>query len=103
VSWQSDSVDSDYTQRLRPYDEHCAADAHVFESRLIRLPVALDADAVNSYSSSIGGSGRCDPAGRGRAESSSGDSDVTETVQAATETATATTETPQQATDGGAQ
>lgn len=101
VSWQSDSVDTDYTRQLRPYDERCEADAHVFESRLIRLPVALDGDGVHSYSSGIGGSGRCDPQGRARAEASSGSDGTTESATEATETATATTETPHQTTSEG--
>ncbi|MCU4802219.1 hypothetical protein OB920_17730 [Halobacteria archaeon HArc-gm2] len=103
VSWQSDSVDTDYTQQLRPYDERCEADTHVYESRLIRLPVALDEESVNSYSTGIGGSGRCDPNGRARAEVSSGDGEITETAPATTGTATATTETPHQTTSGGDQ
>jgi hypothetical protein len=59
VSWQSDEVETDYVRELRPYDERCGTDERVFESRLVRLPVALDEDAVNSYRSSISGSGRC--------------------------------------------
>lgn len=84
VSWQADKVQTDYVRQLRPYDERCATDAHVFESRLVRLPVALDEDSVNSFGSTIGGSGRCDATGRARAEGSSGSGDPPETPQRAT-------------------
>ncbi|SFS12167.1 hypothetical protein SAMN05216559_4029 [Halomicrobium zhouii] len=113
VSWGSDSIDTDYTQQLRSYDERCEADAHVFESRLIRLPVALDEESVNSYSTGIGGSGRCDRNGRARAEVSSGSgsgsgSDGTtesapQTAERSTESETATPVTPHQTTNGGDQ
>jgi len=59
ISWQSDKIETDYARLLRPYDERCTADSSVFESRLIRLPVSLDADAVNAFGSSIG-RGTCD-------------------------------------------
>ena len=72
VSWQPSKVETDYTQQLRPYDERCAVEKHVFESRLIRLPVALDRESVNSFGSHISGSGRCNPTGGPRAEGSSG-------------------------------
>lgn len=62
VSWESDRIRTDYTRTLRPYDEACAADGQAFESRLIRLPVALDADSVSSFATSIG-SGSCDRGG----------------------------------------
>ncbi|UPV77140.1 hypothetical protein M0R89_23130 (plasmid) [Halorussus limi] len=79
VSWQSKKIQTDYTRTLRPYDESCTADGHVFESRLVRLPVALDAKSINSYGSSIGGSGRCNRSGSARSEGASGSSDSTTT------------------------
>jgi len=104
VAWQSDSIDTDYTQRLRPYDERCEADAHVFESRLIRIPAALDEESVSSYSSSIGGSGRCDPSGRARAEMASGSGDATPTPeQTATENQTSGDRATGNGTAGGEQ
>ncbi|GGN21575.1 hypothetical protein [Halarchaeum nitratireducens] len=59
VSWGPEEIETEYARLLRPYDERCEADRSVFESRLIRLPVSLDADAVNAFGSSIG-SGTCD-------------------------------------------
>jgi len=79
VSWQSKKIQTDYTRTLRPYDESCTVDQHVFESRLARLPVALDAESINSYGSSIGGSGRCNRGGSVRSEGASGSSDSTTT------------------------
>ena len=57
VSWDT-GIETDYGRLLRPYDEPCAVDKRVFESRLIRLPVALDADDINRYGSSTSSS-RC--------------------------------------------
>ncbi len=79
VSWQSKEIQTDYTRTLRPYDEACTADDHVFESRLVRLPVALDAESINSYGSSISGSGRCNGDGSVGSEGASGSSDSTTT------------------------
>lgn len=63
VSWAPDDVHTSYVRRLRPYDERCAADATAYESRLVRLPAALDEDSVTSHGSSVSGGGRCDGAG----------------------------------------
>jgi hypothetical protein len=81
VAWHPDEIETDYTRILRPYDERCAADDTVFESRLIRLPAALDENSVNSFSTSIGGSGRCDagPAVRTEAPSEGTESGSTKT------------------------
>lgn len=97
VSWQPSEIHTDYTQQIRPYDERCEADAHVFESRLVRLPVALDEGEVNGFGSSIGGSGHCDPRGaiRAKGESDVGSSDSNRGSDA--------TVTPTQPTDGGEQ
>jgi len=57
IAWDS-GIETDYGRVLRPYDEACAADEHAVESRLFRLPVAIDPDTVNSYGSSTS-SGRC--------------------------------------------
>jgi hypothetical protein len=62
VSWGPDEIRTDYARTLRPYDETCAAEDRAFESRLIRLPVALDADEVRSFGTTIG-SGSCDAGG----------------------------------------
>jgi hypothetical protein len=85
VSWQSKKIQTDYTRTLRPYDESCTVDEHVFESRLVRLPVALDAESINSYGSSISGSGRCNRSGSARSEGASGSSDSTTTPTTTTE------------------
>ena len=58
ISWQSNEIRTDYGRVVRPYDEQCTADVNVFESRLIRLPVALDADETGGYGSTTR-SGRC--------------------------------------------
>jgi len=57
ISWDT-GIETDYGRLLRPYDEPCAVDTRVFESRLIRLPVALDADEINRFGSSTSSS-RC--------------------------------------------
>ncbi|UPW02230.1 hypothetical protein M0R88_09075 [Halorussus gelatinilyticus] len=80
ISWQSGKIETDYVRPLRPYDERCSADETVFESRLIRLPVALDADSVNSYGSSISGSSHCRGGGAVRAEMAGGSDDETTTA-----------------------
>ena len=59
VSWTADRIRTAYARELRPYDERCAAGEAVYESRLIRLPAALDREAVTSYGSSTDGQGRC--------------------------------------------
>jgi hypothetical protein len=59
IGWQSSEIRTDYTRVLRPYDEACAVDTTVYESRLVRLPTVLDADAVRSFRTSVSGSGRC--------------------------------------------
>jgi len=60
ISWQSDRIRTSYSRLLRPYNERCAADTTVFESRLFRLPVAVERDAITGYGSSTS-SGRCGP------------------------------------------
>ncbi|MEA1930319.1 MAG: hypothetical protein U9O06_02080 [Euryarchaeota archaeon] len=63
LSWQDNEIRTDYGRVLRPYDEQCTAEATAFESRLFRLPVALDADEISGYGSSTSSS-RCYPAER---------------------------------------
>lgn len=58
LSWQSNRIRTDYSRVLRPYDERCSVDTTVYESRLFRLPVALESDEINGYGSSTS-SGRC--------------------------------------------
>ncbi|WP_253736904.1 hypothetical protein [Halohasta salina] len=55
IAWDT-GIETDYGRLLRPYDEQCTADRRVFESRLIRLPVALDADEINRFGSSTSSS-----------------------------------------------
>jgi hypothetical protein len=86
IAWRSDKVSTDYAQRVRPYDERCGVDEYVFEARLVRIPDALDAAAVNTYSSSIGG-GHCDrdgPDARAEEAGGSGSSTPTEANTTAT-------------------
>jgi hypothetical protein len=59
VSWQPTTIETDYAQRLRPYEERCAADAWVAEAWLIRIPAALSEDDVNGHTVSVG-AGECD-------------------------------------------
>jgi hypothetical protein len=59
IGWQSSEIRTDYTRVLRPYDEACAVETTVYESRLVRLPTALDRTAVRSFQTSVSGSGRC--------------------------------------------
>lgn len=84
ISWQPDEVQTDYGRVLRPYDERCGADERAFESRLIRLPVALDEESVNSHGSTIRGS-PCDATGGPRAEGSSGRGESARLLPRATE------------------
>lgn len=62
VAWQPGEIRTDYARRLRPYDEACSSDARAVESRLMRLPVALDGDEVNSFGTTVG-TGSCDRGG----------------------------------------
>jgi hypothetical protein len=72
ISWQPEKLSTDYTRRSRHWDEPCAVDERVFESRLIRIPDALDADDIRAGSTSIG-TGACRPGGSGsRATGESG-------------------------------
>lgn len=70
ISWTPTEISTDYARRLRPYTERCGVDTSVIEARLIRIPDAVEAADVNSYSSSIG-SGVCDRR-RGHAEGEGG-------------------------------
>jgi hypothetical protein len=70
ISWTPTSISTDYVRQSRPYTERCAVDDRVIEARLIRIPDAIEADDVNSYSSSVG-TGVCDHRG-GNAEGERG-------------------------------
>ncbi|MEF8829743.1 MAG: hypothetical protein V5A49_11955 [Haloarcula sp.] len=59
ISWTTNKISTDYGRVSRPYDELCAAGNTVYAIWVIRIPDTLDADDINSYSSSIGGHG-CD-------------------------------------------
>lgn len=59
IRWTPTEISTDYTRLSRPYTERCTADERVVEARLIRIPDAIEADNVNSYSSSVGTAG-CD-------------------------------------------
>lgn len=60
IRWQPDEVDTSYVQQIRPWDEACEADQKVVESRLIRIPAALNADEVHGYGSSVSSGGSCE-------------------------------------------
>lgn len=78
ISWEPSTVRTHYVRTLRPYDERCAADAHVVESRLIRLPAALEEASVSGYGSSTSGSGQCGgPRARTRESTAAGNSSET--------------------------
>lgn len=77
ISWSAGEIRTDYARTVRPYDERCSADTNAFETRLIRVPAALDADDVRSYGSSIRGSGRCDAPGPGTADGTGGSGNAT--------------------------
>lgn len=82
VRWTPTEVSTDYARAVRPYDEECAVDERVFETRLVRIPDAIDADDVHSYASSIG-SGTCDRRrARAVAEGGSGSGPTTPGSQA---------------------
>jgi hypothetical protein len=70
VGWTPTGISTEYTRRSRPYTERCAVDEWVVEARFIRIPDAVEADDVHSYSSSVG-TGACDRR-RGRAEGEGG-------------------------------
>lgn len=56
INWGADSISTDYGRRSRPYDDPCDADNELYSVWFIRIPQAIDADDVSSYSSSVGGS-----------------------------------------------
>ena len=60
VRWQPDEVDTSYVRQIRPWDEACEAEQYVTESRLVRIPAALDADEVHGYGSSVSSGGSCE-------------------------------------------
>jgi hypothetical protein len=64
ISWQPEKVSTDYIHRSRQWDEPCALDGRVFESRLIRIPDTLNADDIRAGSTSIG-TGACRQGGSG--------------------------------------
>jgi hypothetical protein len=43
ISWTAHEVSTDYARQSRPWDERCAVDEWVFETRLVRIPDAIDA------------------------------------------------------------
>ena len=74
ISWTAREIRTAYARELRPYDERCSAGESVSESRLIRIPAALDRGEISSYGSSTNGRGRCrgDGGETGSRESESG-------------------------------
>jgi len=56
INWGADSISTDYGRRSRPYDDPCEADTELYSVWFIRIPQAINADDVSSYSSSVGGS-----------------------------------------------
>ncbi|ELZ29931.1 hypothetical protein C474_12881 [Halogeometricum pallidum JCM 14848] len=57
VSWTDSSIHTDYGLTYRDADVACEADARDGVSTLIRVPEALDPDAVNSYGSGLNSRG----------------------------------------------
>lgn len=57
VAWGPDKIETDYSRTLRPVDAACSTDQRVTVVSLIRIPEALDPDAVHEHASSMGG--RC--------------------------------------------
>jgi hypothetical protein len=88
IGWTPTEISTDYTRRTRSYTERCAVDEWVIEARLIRIPDDVEADDVNTYSSSVG-TGACDR-GQGRAEGEAGAASAS-TSESNTRTETATT------------
>lgn len=78
VSWQPTEVDTSYVRQIRAWDEACTVDERVLETRLIRIPAALNADEVNGFGTSTSSGGSCDDrrvvvsSGSGHSGSSSG-------------------------------
>jgi len=62
VTWTENDVEFDFGSRHRDADVSCRADARDGVSVLVRIPEALDPDAINSYGSSWSSS----PCGRRR-------------------------------------
>lgn len=58
ISWQPRKVSTDYARRDLRWDDACAVDELVVETRLIRIPDRIQANNVRAGSTSIG-SGRC--------------------------------------------
>lgn len=72
VSWTATKVSTDYARRNRPWDEQCASGTYVFETRLVRIPDAVDAGGIRARSTSVG-TGACHGGdGRSRATSEGG-------------------------------
>lgn len=57
VTWGPDKIETDYSRTLRPVDAACSADQEDIVVSLVRIPDALDSDAVHQHGSSMGG--RC--------------------------------------------
>ena len=100
IGWSAGEISTDYARRSRPYTARCAVDESVVEARLIRIPAALDADDVNSYSSSIG-TGECDPQrGRAAGDDTPGNDTADDDTEATASSDDAHTETPTTDTPG---
>jgi len=56
VSWSATEVDTQFGRVLRDADVACEHDARDSTAWLVRIPEALDADRITSYSSGVGGS-----------------------------------------------
>jgi hypothetical protein len=94
ITWSDDEVSTDYARLGRPYDEPCAVDERVFETRLIRIPAALDADRVTGASTSVGGGG-C----RRRRRAVGREHDATTVTATSSTDSTTTTETDARSTN----
>ncbi|QLD88194.1 hypothetical protein HWV07_03755 [Natronomonas salina] len=85
ITWRSDEVQTYYVRNLRSYDERCSTDSHAYESRLVRLPVALDEGSVTGSGSSISGGGECGGSGPRGAEGGRESGTTTPTPEASTD------------------
>lgn len=90
IHWGADSISTDYGRRSRPFDDPCEADNELYSVWFIRIPQAIDADDVSSYSSSVGGS-PCD--NRQSRTTKAGDRTTQTTAPPIAETDTNPTET----------
>jgi hypothetical protein len=61
VTWSSGEIDTDYGRYYRDADVACELDVEHRASWLVRIPDALDPEAINAYGSGLSGSGCHEP------------------------------------------